>query len=168
MRTLTATFYYSLNDGISQEEIELDGSENIESIIEQICLKENDLREGEGDEVTPKMIEVTDVSCNETTEYESLEKIFQFAEAYCECDQDGDVVEAALECDIEGSNIDEAYAGTYKSDSDFAVDMHEQTRSHEAKELENSWPFNCIDWEYAAKELMYDYSEHNGHYFRNL
>lgn len=36
--------------------------------------------------------------------------------------------------------------------------------------IDNSarWPQTCIDWEQAAKELRYDYSEDNGHYFRNL
>lgn len=31
-----------------------------------------------------------------------------------------------------------------------------------------SWPNTCIDWEQAARELMCDYSESNGYYFRSL
>ena len=30
------------------------------------------------------------------------------------------------------------------------------------------WPQYCIDWEYAARDLMMDYSEQDGYYFRNL
>ena len=26
----------------------------------------------------------------------------------------------------------------------------------------------CIDWEFASRELMYDYFEVDGYYFRNL
>jgi hypothetical protein len=29
-----------------------------------------------------------------------------------------------------------------------------------------SWPYTCIDWEFAARELMYDYISEDGHYFR--
>jgi hypothetical protein len=31
-----------------------------------------------------------------------------------------------------------------------------------------AWPYTCIDWEKAGQELMYDYFEVDGHYFRNL
>lgn len=61
--------------------------------------------------------------------------------------------------------FEEAYQGEYRSDEDFAEEMAEELGL-----IDNnlSWPHNCIDWECAAKELMYDYSEENGHYFRNL
>lgn len=59
----------------------------------------------------------------------------------------------------------EAYQGQYKNDVDFAQEMAEECGS-----IENNpkWPYTCIDWEFAAKELMYDYFEVNGYYFRNL
>lgn len=59
----------------------------------------------------------------------------------------------------------EAYSGEFKSDEDFAQDMAEQLGAIEA---DAKWPHNCIDWEYAARELMMDYSEQDGYYFRNL
>jgi antirestriction protein len=68
------------------------------------------------------------------------------------------------------SNIQEAYAGSYNSDREFAMDMAEQVG-----DIPNDlhWPFTCIDWEWAAKELMMDYSvyvtkEYARFYFRNL
>lgn len=61
--------------------------------------------------------------------------------------------------------VDEAYAGEYSSDEEFAQEMAEQTGAI-SKEI--NWPYTCIDWEYAAKELMYDYFEVDGYYFRNL
>ena len=76
-----------------------------------------------------------------------------------------EVIEAALESDIPPHNIAEAYQGEYKDDEDFA-----QSLAEDLGELpkDNHWPHYCIDWEYAARELMMDYCEHNGHYFRNL
>lgn len=76
-----------------------------------------------------------------------------------------EVVEAALICDITADNIEEAYSGQFDNDVDFAQDMAEQTGSIDK---DASWPQNCIDWEHAAKEIMYDYCEENGYYFRNL
>lgn len=63
-------------------------------------------------------------------------------------------------------NFEEAYTGKYDSDADFAQDMHEQIS--EPLEGADRWPYNCIDWDYAARELMYDYLELDGYYFRNL
>jgi len=78
---------------------------------------------------------------------------------------DLDIFEAANELDIPFSDVDEAYSGTFRSDEDFAEQTAEQLGL-----IDNNaaWPANCIDWEQAARELMYDYSEANGHYFCNL
>lgn len=62
-------------------------------------------------------------------------------------------------------DFEEAYSGTYSDDEDFAQDMAEQV-GDVPKDLH--WPYTCIDWEQAAKELMYDYTEQDGFYFRNL
>lgn len=67
--------------------------------------------------------------------------------------------------EIEGSYIEEAYSGSYGSDEEFAQEL--------AAELglineDLQWPYTCIDWAQASRELMYDYTESNGHYFRNL
>jgi antirestriction protein len=61
-------------------------------------------------------------------------------------------------------DVEEAFAGEYSSDEAFAQDLAEQTGFDQP----DAWPYNCIDWEYAAKEIMYDYFEVNGYYFRNL
>uniref|UniRef100_A0A6H2A6A8 Putative bacterial antirestriction protein n=1 Tax=viral metagenome TaxID=1070528 RepID=A0A6H2A6A8_9ZZZZ len=62
-------------------------------------------------------------------------------------------------------DCEEAYQGQYRSDEDFAQNMAEElgTINQDAQ-----WPNNCIDWEYASKELMYDYSDSDGYYFRNF
>lgn len=59
-------------------------------------------------------------------------------------------------------DIEESYSGSYNSDEEFARDMAEQC----GYEIPNTWPHRCIDWEYAARELMFDYAEQNGYYFR--
>lgn len=75
----------------------------------------------------------------------------------------GEVLEAAYECDIEPDRVEECYVGEFDSDSAFAFDMAEQIGEIPN---DNHWPHYCIDWQYAARELMYDYCSSNGHYFR--
>lgn len=62
-------------------------------------------------------------------------------------------------------NFSEAYEGKWQDDEDFANDMADNM----GIEIDNMrWPHNCIDWELAASELMRDYTEQDGYYFRNL
>lgn len=79
--------------------------------------------------------------------------------------QDFDVIESAVELDIQMCDIDEAYSGSYKDDEDFAWEMANDLGLIDKNA---GWPNNCIDWERAARDLMYDHSEANGHYFRNM
>lgn len=63
------------------------------------------------------------------------------------------------------SNFEESYCGQFDSDEDFAHTMAEDTAD---MPKDSHWPMYCIDWEWAARELMNDYSEQDGFYFRNL
>lgn len=159
MRTLNVQFSYILkgSEAASSEfDYEL-SSESPENILQEIADKEG---------TAPDRIEITGVICSEDIgEYENWDKIFDFAAAYSECNQDAEIVVAALALDIPGSDIDEAYQGEFSSDEEFAREMADQLG---AIDKNATWPQNCIDWEYAAKEVMYDYAEKNGHYFRNL
>ncbi len=67
--------------------------------------------------------------------------------------------------DEELANFQEAYSGEFSSDKAFAQDMAEQCGD---MPKENHWPHYCIDWEYAARDLMMDYTVIDGHYFRNM
>ena len=119
-----------------------------------------------GETVTPSAIQLEiDDWGDMPKDYQTLEDYWQFAEACAESDQDTEVIEAALYLGISPSDIDEAYSGNFSSDEDFAREFADQI---DAIDRNATWPQNCIDWEYAAKELMYDYAEHNGHYFRNF
>ena len=76
-----------------------------------------------------------------------------------------EVIDAGLECGIDPKDIDEAYCGEFENDREFA---YEQADMSGALDDSDEWPRYCIDWDYAAQELMYDYSEHMGFYFRHL
>jgi antirestriction protein len=60
--------------------------------------------------------------------------------------------------------FEEAYEGRYDSDVDFAQEMADSLGA----DISDEWPGRCIDWTYAARELMYDYFESGGYYFRNI
>ena len=111
-----------------------------------------------------------DAFYSESMDFETLFNYFERAEA---CYYDTDIIEAFADLgnyditDIDSffDALEESYTGEYKSDADFAECLAE-----ELGYLENAqgWPHNCIDWSSAAYDLMFDYSESNGHYFRAI
>lgn len=98
-----------------------------------------------------------------------FQELFEYLEAVEASYLDTEVVEAYIEnCGYwEGivSDAEEAYCGQYDSDEDFAQEIAEELGYIDSNA---SWPHTCIDWEWAARELMYDYFEMNGYYFRNI
>jgi hypothetical protein len=62
-------------------------------------------------------------------------------------------------------DAEEAYQGEFKDDETFAENLADDL-GYLNKQM--SWPYSCIDWERAASELMMDYFESNGHYFRSI
>jgi antirestriction protein len=102
----------------------------------------------------------------------NFENLYEYFERLEDCHLDSDIIEAFAilgnyslsDLDAFFDALEESYSGSFNSDEDFAEDMAEQT----GVEISNSWPHNCIDWEKAARDLMYDYSESNGHYFRSI
>jgi len=142
-------------------EIDVTSYTSESEVLEQL-LEDNDIEEDtENWELLDEITSDEDIHKN----YLNLEDIFEYAEAYNECSYDLDVFNAGIECGVNLSDIDESYNGEFGSDEDFA---RETAESIGAINKYANWPNNCIDWKYAAKELMYDYSESNGHYFRNL
>ena len=60
----------------------------------------------------------------------------------------------------------ESFVGWFAEDNDFARDMADQWGT---VLVNQAWPFSCIDWDQAARELLYDvYWSDNGYYFRDL
>ena len=61
----------------------------------------------------------------------------------------------------------EAYQGEWRSDEDFAYDLCHDC--YTLDEHKGEWhPANYIDWERVTNDLMMDYFEIDGSYFRNL
>jgi len=120
---------------------------NVVQFLKAVNLTEEELRE---DEETPDNVQT------ELDLYEPHSK--EAVLAY---------IELGIELNDELENFEEAYAGQFDSDEDFARDMARETGAL-MNDDEVSWPYTCIDWEWASKELMYDYSEQDGFYFRNI
>lgn len=77
---------------------------------------------------------------------------------------DEDVLIAALDCNVSVENILEAYQGEHNSDKDFVRELLEGL----GEIPENLPGYIHIDWESTVRDVMMDYSESNGHYFRVL
>ncbi len=74
-------------------------------------------------------------------------------------------ISLGIESDDDIKDFEEAYSGQFDSDEDFAQNMADDIGAID----ENAkWPNDRIDWGKAARELMYDYSEADGYYFRNI
>ena len=61
----------------------------------------------------------------------------------------------------------DSYVGQYESLEEYAQELAGELYG---KELEDArWPFSCIDWEHAARELSYDYAIlGDGYVFRQI
>jgi len=70
---------------------------------------------------------------------------------------------AAADLDIPVDMVEELYQGLYDSDEDFAQCLADDMG---LLSDEYQWPNSYIDWERAARDLMMDYDESDGHYFR--
>ena len=103
----------------------------------------------------------------------NFELLFEYFERLSSCGYDAEIVEAYESLgSYKLENIDqffealeESYSGQHDNDEDFAYDMAESCGDLQGK---TSWPYSCIDWKQAAHELMFDYYEQDGHYFRAI
>ena len=82
-------------------------------------------------------------------------------------DNEKEILEAYIEATGDASatldNANDAYYGHFDSDVDFTQQLLEDCGDR-PKDLPN---YIVIDWEATARQIMWDYSEHNGFYFRN-
>ena len=74
-----------------------------------------------------------------------------------------EAVRAAVDCDVQLSDFEEAYQGAHDSDEDFVQQLLEDCG--DVPKMPN---YIYIDLERTAHDVMMDYSESDGHYFRNL
>ena len=61
-------------------------------------------------------------------------------------------------------NFYQAFSGKWDNDKEFAQQLADDI----GFEWPTEWPYSCIDWEHAGRELMNDYWESNGYYFRSI
>lgn len=163
----------------NNEWYDIDSSTDVDELIEQI---QDELHEGEEDriedielkfaewevstELLGSFISEDEISADLPEAIEALENADNDLEVY-EAYEDNMSTSPSDLTDIQEliKDADEAYQGAYSSDEKFAQEFADQIG---AIDKDASWPMDCIDWEFAAKELMYDYFESNGHYFRNI
>lgn len=94
-------------------------------------------------------------------EWDSIE---EFANLYYNSSWSLDVFESANDCGIDFNDIDECYQGEYDNDEDFTLHLVD-----DMGDLPRNLPsYIYIDWERTARDIMYDYVESNGHYFRAI
>ena len=79
-------------------------------------------------------------------------------------DSEPEVIDAYIKCfgDFDAGRCEDRYAGHYDSDRDMAEDYIESTG------MLSEMPDNLsmyFDYDAFTRDLMFDYSEHNGHYF---
>ena len=76
---------------------------------------------------------------------------------------DADVFAAAFDLEIPVDMVEELYQGQHDSHEDFAYQLADDMGMVPEG---NDWPTSYIDWQRAARDLMFDYGESGGHYFR--
>lgn len=97
------------------------------------------------------------------SEYGIADEFWELLEAMEQAPHlDADVWVAGAELGIDPADIPDMYQGHWNSDREFAMDLAEDIG---ALDENLSWPHSCIDWDRAARELMFDFQEHEGHYF---
>lgn len=103
----------------------------------------------------------------------NFDDLFEYFEKCEECHYDDEVIAAFADLgnyslyDIDDffEALEESYSGEFDSDEDFAENMAEELGLMQDSP---QWPYTCIDWKRAARELMYDHYSINKHYFRSI
>ena len=91
------------------------------------------------------------------------DEFYDFLEAVNYSHIDYEIFLSAIEHGINWDSVENDYRGEAASDEDFAMEFAEETGFCQP----GQWPYYAIDWQAAARDLMYDYTEIEGHYFYN-
>jgi len=85
---------------------------------------------------------------------EVLERVEMPAEAFAAFVDNWGRSCAAQDWGVTVETAEEAYAGEWDNLADYAEELFEDTApSREVADMLGSWPFSCIDWERAGREL---------------
>lgn len=107
--------------------------------------------------------DVDDVPRSMVSDFGLSDEFWQYKEAQESSSYDWEVFVAAMDLDIPPEMVEDTYQGEFDSDRDFALDFAEQC---DLLSEQSNWPYTCIDWDHAARELMFDYGASSRHYFR--
>ena len=91
-----------------------------------------------------------------------MEWTFEEQEYIDESHLDEVVFEAAINCDIDIYDVEECYEGEFSSDEYFVENLLDGMGELKVP------LYVHIDWEATARDVMMDYVEDNGHYFRMM
>lgn len=101
-----------------------------------------------------------------------FEPLYEYFERAFICNYDTEVIEAFMKMGIvqpDNDNffqeLEERYYGEFDNDEDFTMDYVEMCGDYDFSKPQ-PFPLNNIDWHGASIELMQDYYEQDGHYFR--
>jgi antirestriction protein len=97
--------------------------------------------------------------------------IYNIIESIENCSYDEEVIESFINSigiydtiDEIIEKVEESYSGEYSNDIEFVQELLESTG-----DIPESLPnYIHIDWESTARDIIYDYSADNNHYFRNI
>lgn len=74
-----------------------------------------------------------------------------------------EIIKSACACHIPLRDVVYAYEGSYRSNEAFTRDLVKEMGG-----MDSIPSYLHIDWEGTARDLMIDYSEDNGYYFRDM
>ena len=164
---------YSLSDynagNLIPFSIDLDSVDSREEYLEIIAVNLKGIDKEQGNDIyIPKREEwiVSDyegIPGNFVGEYDIDASYWDVKEFMSTTYLDLEVILTGIDCDISLENIEEAYCGQHDCDKDFVEQMID-----DCGDLPDLPSFIHIDWTSTARDVMMDYSEHDGHYFRNF
>lgn len=137
--------------------------DSIDSLNEKIY-DEYFADDDEDGELSYDDIEIKVTDWNGWDDLGDLETVCEYSSYSGYYEDDQDLIIAAYKCDVQPEDINEAYSGQFDSDEDFAEDLLDS-----CGDLPRNLPgYIHIDWERTARDIMMDYSEDGGYYFRCL
>ena len=90
-------------------------------------------------------------------------EFFEWAPLFSKGHLPKEAVLAARNIGFSPDEVEEAYQGHYRSDEEFAQQLAEDLGLIQPN---IGWPYDSISWSSAASDLMQDYCQQDGYYFR--
>jgi len=108
--------------------------------------------------------DIEDIPRSLVGEYDLSHDFWEYKEAVENSHLDAEVFQAAVDAGIDVGSVDDCYAGQWSTDREFAENFFDDVHGHDVPEFMQ----NYIDYEAFTRDLMYDITECDGHYFWNI